>query len=63
MNNQNTSLLDHIYCNKYTNNVISGSVAYDISDYNPLFAMSPKNKMIQNNSPQCEILKRFFKIL
>ena len=60
MNKQTPSLLNHIYCNRYTNNVISGSVTYDISDHNPVFVLSPTNKMLQNNSPRCEIQNRNF---
>ena len=60
MNKQTPSLLDQIYCNRYTNNVISGSVAYNISDHNPVLVLSPKNKMLQDNLPRCEILKRNF---
>ena len=55
LNKQTPSLLD-----RFTNNVISGSVTCDISDHNPVFVLSPKNKMLQNNLPWCEILKRDF---
>ena len=37
MNKQTPFLLGHIYYNKYTNNDISRSVTYDISDHNPVF--------------------------
>ena len=57
MNKQTPSFLDHIYCNRNTNNVICGSVTYDISNHSPVFVSSRKNKMLQNNSLWCEILK------
>ena len=32
MNMQTPLLLDHIYCNNSTSNIVSGSISYDISD-------------------------------
>ena len=60
MNMQTPSLLDHIYCNNSTSNIISGSISYDISDHNPVFVMIPKNKVSPASRPPCEILKRDF---
>lgn len=42
LNNQTPSLLDHIYCNDNSSNIISGNVSYDISDHNPTFVLMPK---------------------
>ena len=57
INMQTTSLLDHIYCNNFASNTVSGSISYDISDYNPVFVMIPKNKVSPASRPPCEILK------
>ena len=57
MNMQTPSLLDHIYCNNSTSNIISGSISYDISDHNLVFVMIPKNKVSPTSRPPCEILK------
>ena len=45
MNIQTPSLLDHIYCNNCSKNIISGSIFYDRSNHNPVFVMIPKNKV------------------
>ena len=42
MNKQTLSLLDHIYCNDNSSNIISGIVSFDISDHNPTFVLAPK---------------------
>ena len=57
MNMQTPLLLDHIYGNNCSKNIISGSISYDISDHNPVFVIIPKNKVSPASRPPQEILK------
>ena len=49
---ETSSLLDHIYCNNSSNNIISGLIFYDKGDRNPVFVIIPKNKVSPASRPR-----------
>ena len=58
MNKQTSSLLNHIYCNDNSSDIISGTVSFDISDHNPTFVLTP-NKQVESLSKKLNHLKIF----
>ena len=61
MVNQTPSLLDHIYCNKPSAGINSGTIAYDISDHNIVFTYSQANNLKINHKPHLpSVFKRNF---
>ena len=59
--NQTPSLLDHIYYNKQLQNVIGGTIAFDMSDHNIVFTYSHKNCKKQSKTHWPAVFKRDFK--